>query len=349
MTTPVSFELASERLRMALPLMSRYRIPVAPQNYTVWYEYVAGNSPVLRDVIDRMVKSEQAIDEVITRELYQRYVDPTDQSRIEAVQPTVRRLIEAISASLNAAGNEVSRYEQSLKECAAQLSTDIEADELRGLVDGLVTSTQQMNDSNTALQHHLEDSRREADALREELAKVRVEAHSDALTGLANRKGFEGRVGALQASDDYVKHPHCLLIGDIDKFKNINDTYGHLFGDKILKVVAKAFSNLTKGKDLAARFGGEEFIILLTETPLRGALRVAESIRRSIEKGRVFNPKSGEEVQRVTISLGVTEIVHGEPIEQAIARADEALYRAKEGGRNRVECLLPTPPLRATA
>ena len=349
MTSPVSFETASERLRIALPLMSRYHIPVAPLNYAVWYEYVAGSSPVLRDVIDRMVKSEQAIDEVVTRELYQRYVDPTDQTRVEAVQRTVRRLIEAMSVSLDAAGNEVSRYEQSLQECAAQLTGDIEADELRGLVDGLITSTQQMNAGNATLQNHLEESRREADALREELAKVRVEAHSDALTGLANRKGFEDRLRALEASDDYAAHAHCLLIGDIDKFKSVNDTYGHLFGDKMLKIVAKVFSNLTKGKDLAARFGGEEFIILLPETPLRGALTVAESIRRSIEKGRVFNPKTGEEVQRVTISLGVTEIVHGEPLEQAIARADEALYRAKEGGRNRVECLVPTPVLRATA
>ena len=349
MTNPVSFETASERLRVVLPLMSRYHIPVAPLNYAVWYEYVAGSSPVLRDVIDRMVNSEQVIDETLTRELYQRYVDPTDQTRVEAAQRTVRRLIEAMSVSLDAAGNEVSRYEQSLKECAAQLSADIEADELRGLVDGLITSTQQMNAGNAALQNHLEESRREADELREELAKVRVEAHSDALTGLANRKGFEDRLRALEASDDYAEHAHCLLLGDIDKFKNINDTYGHLFGDKILKIVAKVFSNLTKGKDLAARFGGEEFIILLPETPLRGALTVAESIRRSIEKGRVFNPKTGEQVQRVTISLGVTEIVPGEPIEQAIARADEALYRAKEGGRNRVECLVQTPPLRATA
>ena len=349
MTTPQSFDSASERLRLVLPLMSKYRIPIAPRNYAVWYEYVAGSSPVLRDVIDRMINSEQAIDETLTRELYQSYVDPSDQTRVAAAQLTVRRLIEAMSISLDTAGSEVSRYEKALKKSAAQLTPDIEADELRGLVDGLIASTQQMNTGNTTLAQHLEDSRSEADALRDELAKVRVEAHTDPLTGLANRKGFEARRRALETSEDYTEHTHCLLIGDIDKFKSVNDTYGHVFGDKILKIVAKVFSNLIKGKYLAARFGGEEFIILLPETPLRGAQEVAESIRRSIEKGRVFNPKTGEEVQRVTISLGVTELVHGEPIEQAIARADEALYRAKGGGRNRVECLLPTALLQATA
>ena len=348
MSKEVSFETASECLRLALPLMSKYQIPVVPINYTVWYEYVAGASPVLKETIDRMVAAEQKIDQTLTRELYQRYLDPADATRVEAAQRTVKRLLEAMTASLETAGTEVSRYEQSLQECAAQLSTDIAADELRGLVAGLIQSTERMNAGSAALQQHLEDSRKEADTLREELARVRHEASTDALTGLANRKGFEERVRALASADDFAQASHCVLMADIDKFKDINDTYGHLFGDKILKIVAKAFAQLTKGKDLAARFGGEEFVILLPETPLRGAVAVAESIRRSIEKGRVFNPKTGEEVRRVTVSLGVTELVHGEPIEQAIARADEALYRAKNGGRNRIECLVATSPLRAT-
>lgn len=349
MTTSVTFQTASERLRLALPLMSKYQIPIAPLNYAVWYEYVAGTSAVLKEAIDGLLAAEQPIDEKVTRDLYQRYVDPSDQTKVEAAQRTVRRLLEAVSHSLETAGSEVTRYEQSLQECAAQLSTDIEADELRGLVTDLIASTKQVNAGHAALQRHLEESQREADALREELAKVRVEAHTDPLTGLANRKGFEERLRALESADDYRENSHCLLIGDIDKFKSINDTYGHLFGDKILKIVAKAFSNLTKGKDLAARFGGEEFIILLPETPLAGAVALAENIRRSIEKGRVFNPKTGEEVARVTISLGVTEMLHGEPVEQAIARADEALYRAKEGGRNRVESAPAVAPLRAAS
>ena len=349
MTIPESFDTASERLRLALPLMSKYRVPIAPLNYAVWYEYVAGTSPVLRDVIDHRIQAEQVIDETVTRELYQRYVDPSDQTRVQAAQLTVRRLLETMSGSLDDADSEVTRYEKSLRASAAQLTPDIEAEALRGLVDGLISSTQKMNAGNATLHQHLQESRREADALRDELAKVRVEAHTDPLTGLANRKGFDERLREVETSEDYTAHTHSLLIGDIDKFKSVNDIYGHLFGDKILKIVAKAFSNFTKGKDVAARFGGEEFIILLPETPIRGAQVVAESIRRSIEKGRVFNPKTGEEVQRITISLGVTELVHGEPIEQAIARADEALYRAKDAGRNRIECLVSAPLLQATA
>lgn len=337
MTVPVSFETASEHLRLALPLMARYQVPVVPLNYAVWYEYVAGGSSTLSAAIERLINSNQVIDEKVTRELYQQHVDSSDQNRVAAAQRTVRKLLAAMSASLDAAGTEVTRYEQSLQECATQLSDDIDAAELRSLVAGLMSSTQQMNAGSAALHQHLEDSKREADSLRGELEKVRNEAQTDPLTGLANRKGFDLRLKALEASEDFADHPHCLLIGDIDKFKNVNDSYGHLFGDKIIKVVATAFRNLTKGKDLAARFGGEEFIVVLPQTPLKGAVAVAESIRQSIEKGRVYNPKTGEEIRRITVSIGVTELIHGETMDEAIARADAALYRAKDAGRNRVE------------
>jgi diguanylate cyclase len=343
----VSFETASEHLRLALPLMSKFQVPVVPVNYAVWYEYVAGTSPVLKEAIDRLVGANQIIDESVTRELYRRHVDPADPARVEAAQQTVKRLLEAMSVSLDAAGSEVSRYERALKDSAAELSQDIAADELRGVVARLLTSTERMNVGNAALAQHLADSRQEADALRQELARVKVEACSDPLTGLANRKGFDERLQALASTDDYAIQTHSLFIGDIDKFKHVNDTYGHLFGDKIIRTVAKAFASSLKGKDIAARFGGEEFVVFLPETALRGALAVAESIRNSIERGRVFNPKTGAEIGRVTISIGVTELGHGEAVDAALERADEALYRAKECGRNRVEALVATAPVRA--
>ncbi len=349
MTTRTSFETASEHLRLALPLMSRQRVPVVPHNYAVWYEYVSSGCAGLKSTIDRLLSAGEPVDEGITEQLYQQYLDPSDRSRVETAHLNVRKLIEALARSVETAGGEVSRYEQSLQECAEQLEGDIPAEELRTLVSGLIESTRQMNEGNSALARHLEESRHEADSLRRELDAVRMEAKQDPLTGLANRKGFEARVDELEASEDYAGRPHCIIMADIDKFKGINDTYGHLFGDKIIKVVAKAFANLTKGKDLAARFGGEEFIVLLPDTDVQGARALAESIRASIERGRVYNPKTGEEIRRITISLGVAGFVTGESIDDAIARADEALYRAKEGGRNRVEVATSAPALAASA
>ena len=342
MAKRITFDEASEYLRLTLPIMSKHRVPTVPLNYSVWFEHTSGGCQALSDAIKRLVDAGEEIDEDATRQLYSQYLDPTNRTRIETAERTVRNLVAALTESLDKAGSEVSRYEQSLQSCAERLSDDIPIEQLRPLVSNLIESTHQMEEGSAALHQHLDDSKRDANALRDELERVRTEAKTDPLTGLANRRGFEEQFEVLKATDDYAEARHSLLIGDIDHFKNVNDNYGHLFGDKILKVVGTAFSNLTKGKDLAARFGGEEFIVLLPKTDVGGAVALANSIRKAIENGRVVNPKTGEEVNRITISLGVTELVHGEDLNSSIARADEALYAAKGNGRNRVEANAPT-------
>jgi diguanylate cyclase len=275
--------------------------------------------------------------------LYREFVDPRDPTRLEDAQRAFRALAEKVMSSLDRANGEVSRYEASLQSCSDQLAGDVDAGQLRSLVTALAASTAQVNSGSGELQRNLVESRREAEALREELAKVRTEAMTDALTGLANRKAFDARLAELETSGQRMAGDHCIMIADIDRFKSINDTYGHLFGDRVLRSVGQVLHQLIKGKDLAARFGGEEFIVLLPDTQLEGAMAVAENVRKAIQNGRVINQKTGQEVRKVTVSIGVTQLTRQEPIEDALARADAALYRAKEGGRNRVE-IAPLPP-----
>ena len=119
------------------------------------------------------------------------------------------------------------------------------------------------------------------------------------MTALGNRTELKESTDTMRSEDENKSATHSLLIADIDKFKNINDTYGHIFGDKIIKVVAKALQKLTKGKDIAARFGGEEFVVVLPGTNINGGVAVSESIRQNIENSRIFNPKTKQEIQRV--------------------------------------------------
>ena len=333
----ITIEKSSEFLRLALPFMSRYSVPVTPENYAVWYEYVAGSNLLLKEAIDALITAEEQVDQEVTADLYRKFVDPTDMSRFDEAQQALRSLAESVTSSLVSANGEVSKYEESLKQCSSQLDGNMNPEEFKSLVCTLEASTQRMSTGSQDLQQHLQESRREAETLREELAKARAEAKTDAMTGLANRKGFDEAIGRLGNTAGQTLSEASLLICDIDKFKSINDTYGHLFGDKVIKAVADVLSKQTKGKDLAARFGGEEFVVLLPETDIDGAVAVAESIRRTIENSRVVRPKTGEEIRRLTISIGVTRFAEGEEVKEAISRADEALYAAKENGRNRVE------------
>jgi diguanylate cyclase len=126
------------------------------------------------------------------------------------------------------------------------------------------------------------------------------------------------------------------MLLDIDRFKSFNDTYGHLTGDQVLRLVAMCVKQNVKGQDLPARFGGEEFAVVLPQTALQQAGTVAEHIRRAVMAKELMKRSTGETLGRVTVSIGVAAWRQGEPASTLIARADACLYAAKNGGRNTV-------------
>jgi diguanylate cyclase (GGDEF)-like protein len=159
----------------------------------------------------------------------------------------------------------------------------------------------------------------------------------DPLTQVSNRRGFEDRLNAEWRRAIREQRPISLLLMDIDKFKNYNDTYGHQQGDTALKTFAEiASKTLMRSVDLAARWGGEEFVILLPGTNADGAATIAEKVRQNVEEA-VIHTEEGA-ITKITVSIGtntvvpVTETV----IKEFIEKADHALYKAKETGRNRV-------------
>lgn len=159
----------------------------------------------------------------------------------------------------------------------------------------------------------------------------------DYLTGLYNRRFFMERFFEEMAWSVRYKEPLSLMMLDIDFFKKINDTYGHGCGDEILKQISNALLSVLRAEDIVARYGGEEFIILLPNTNLEGALTAAEKLRVTVQD-RNFLCESGNIRLSVTISIGIT-IYNGETEpspDRLIGQADDALYSAKEGGRNRV-------------
>ncbi len=128
------------------------------------------------------------------------------------------------------------------------------------------------------------------------------------------------------------------MMTDIDHFKKFNDTYGHLTGDQVLRLVAMSVKQNVKGQDIAARYGGEEFAIVLPNTVLRSAITVADHIRRAVMTKELMKRSTGEHLGRVTISIGVATLHTGDTAQTLIERADTCLYAAKRAGRNRVIC-----------
>jgi two-component system cell cycle response regulator len=205
----------------------------------------------------------------------------------------------------------------------------------------LVSENRQLLDELTRANEILEERVRERTqrlkrqnrALREARQRIEAISRKDALTGLANR-GWLDETLALEVERSRRYGPRLsLIMGDLDHFKTVNDSFGHLVGDKVLQSTADVFRVGVRMTDLAGRYGGEEFLIVLPNTGLAEACALAERLRERVERMPVsFRPEP------VTGSFGVAEWTSGESVGDVVHRADKALYEAKERGRNRVSC-----------
>ncbi|MDY6311085.1 MAG: GGDEF domain-containing protein, partial [Cyanobacteriota bacterium] len=171
-------------------------------------------------------------------------------------------------------------------------------------------------------------------------AEILKHATLDALTGFYNRHQLEERIKQEVANAKRQHAPLCGIMTDIDFFKSVNDTYGHAVGDLVLKTIAKVIRGQLREYDIAGRYGGEEFSILLPFTKINEAKMVAERLRKAVEEKSVniskILPDNDVKEIKITISMGVYEIKEDDKEEDLMEKADKALYQAKNTGRNKV-------------
>jgi len=334
---PESFAQAIAHGDSAMQRMREIELPPTPNNYTIWYVYHSGSAPELKRDIDKLVDSNQRITRELANELYDRYFGIVSESEtIRETGQSLERAIERLMGFVAEAGADNAEYGEALEAFSGQLSEDNSATKVRSIVAAILDETKKMSDRQDKLQSELVASTQEVTELRETINSARREALTDSLTGLANRKAFDEAISAMSIEAEQNEDTLALLMLDIDHFKRFNDTYGHQLGDQVLRLVARTFTECIKGRDMASRYGGEEFAILLPNTEIENAVMLANSIRETVAKKRIVNRQSGQSLGQITLSVGVALYRAGEPSTDLIQRADEALYSAKRGGRNRV-------------
>jgi diguanylate cyclase len=337
-----SIEQSAEFLRLALPLMSRQAAALNPLSYAIWYEYVAGINPALQARVDELIRDDHVLDDALTTELFRRYVADIDRETAQRVGHDLQKVMIDVSHSAAQAGDKAGEFGTALQAWSAGMAgTNDPSATAKIHLTSLLDHTRDMQTSVATLKDRLDDSQREIEELRQEVDRAREAALADGLTGLSNRRGFDMALATCLAALVPGAQSPSLLIADIDHFKHVNDCYGHLFGDKVIRAVAQVLRDNVKGRDTAARYGGEEFIILLPNTPIEGAQALAEQIRVMVERCRIRRLDSHEYIESVTLSLGVACYLPGETAEELLARADKALYASKQNGRNRVSVAGP--------
>ena len=227
-------------------------------------------------------------------------------------------------------------YQDNLSELNAGLSQFPSREKVKDIIVGLMNANMEMEAKVTVLSEELEASQQQIVSLRGSIQEVGKIAMLDSLTQLGNRRFFDH---SLQVEIDRAHATGarlCLTIADIDRFKSVNDRFGHVVGDHLLRIFADLLSAKLRGKGLAARYGGEEFALLFPNTALEEARHIVEGVRHELETQRwVVGPKE-ERLGSVTASFGIAQLLPQESAESFVLRADAKLLEAKAWGRNRV-------------
>jgi len=323
-------------LRMAIPLMARRNIPVTPQNYAIWYHYVAQDKPGMKEHIDTLLEDGTPFDERLSDEIYQQFLSEYNMEQAEYIRQTIQSTLLETSTNLESTGGKAEQFGDLLGRFGEVCSSAGSINDVYSLVGEVLTETQQMKASMDRIKQEFAVKSDEMDDLRSELEEVRKQASTDALTGLTNRATFFDILESSVASTQAASSPMCVVMVDIDHFKRVNDTFGHLVGDKVIRFVAETLRKSIKGQDTSARYGGEEFAMLLPETELENATTLCNKIRERIAETNLVRTGSKESLGKITISAGVAQCRAEEDSMALLQRADEALYLSKENGRNQV-------------
>ena len=336
-------DVADNFASKAINRMRQDEIPPVPQNFEVWYVYYANVNPKLRDEVNQLLLEQEKITEHDCQELYEKYLNfGHERETYQKAGDQINATLHDVSNLMQNVRDTTNEFTSSLQEATSELGAVPVPENVKNVLDKISKETQRMLRYNEELERRLDQSSMMMGEIKRDMERIRREAITDGLTGLANRKAFDEQINRLCRESKRDGGIFSLIMIDIDHFKAFNDTYGHQVGDQVLRLVAMTLVNEVKGQDMAARYGGEEFTIILPGTNANAARAVAENLRKAVEKKEVINRATGDHLGQITVSLGVAQFYGEEDVEDLIRRADMALYNSKNKGRNQVS-MAPTP------
>lgn len=318
-----------------IDLMDAHRVPPSAQNYEVWLSYRLGVIADLRREIDDRVATKAPFDDTFNQTIHDRFFSSgqLNQQMAEAGERIAQELSTVLTA-VASAGDHAKEYAGDLEAAASILSKPLAPEMLRRVIGSMASATVKMLHQNKELSDQLQSSGRQLDTMRKTLKQARTEAMTDGLTGLANRRLFDETLRSRLREFATAFGPFTLALLDIDHFKRFNDTWGHPTGDQIIRFVASTLQRLAPANGLAARFGGEEFALIMPSVDIAEARIICEQVRTAIESKSLMRKSTGEDLGRITISSGIALLRVSDTPASLIERADSCLYASKGAGRN---------------
>lgn len=326
------YQVTSEFSERTHDFLSSHLISPTPVNYSVIYLHISNENEMLSAAINKKLQQGTLITADFMADLFKRYVSFTEQIENTVLAPfeqTLSKTLEQISKQVSNEDKAVNNLEK-LDKILAKTKNNTSMDNIVSYLFNTINSTKAQHEE---LSQKLTTTQQEINQLKDKLASSRQEALVDSLTGLLNRRGCDEKLQNLSHADT-----HSSLAIDIDHFKKVNDTFGHFIGDKVIQRIAKTIQSHIGEQDLAVRFGGEEFVVVMTNTPIAEAKDVAEKIRIAISKMRLKQRDTNTFLPPISVSIGIAQNDNISEWTTLFEQADTALYQAKNSGRNCCIC-----------
>ena len=318
----------------ALGKISALRQPADPRSFALWFKYAGGNSGLLCAAVNTRLARYGTLSASDIEELYNAHVAPgRAAAKSDRIGTCLAGEIDQILATVEKAERAAGHHSRNVASAAIKLSGKNHRDGVRTIVEGLLQSIRTLTADNAKLQTELQAVSEEIAQLRREIVELRIESQVDPLTSLGNRRFFATALGKSIAECRAANEPLTLVLADVDRIKTINENYGHVVGDRVLRFIAMVIREAITGRDVAARFDDDAFAVILPRTSLAAGVRVAEQLRRAVTKCELVSRTTGEKA-RLTLSAGVASL-EVSPSGQALTEAAEmCLHGAKLAGRN---------------
>lgn len=308
-----------------------------PENFDVCHRYLTANDGELNSQVDRALKSGGLTAVSVASIIAQRSVEMSAED-LGQMASGAQAQLNTILTLLHRSSEDVRSYGESLEENRAALE---DPETTVRTVDDLITLTKAMIEKSREVEEKLRVSSEEITQLRDNLDEARKQADTDPLTGLPNRGSMDRQLREAIENARANKTPLSIAICDIDKFKSVNDTHGHLVGDEVIKFVASSLAKKDSDRLFVARFGGEEFVMLFDGVTPEAAAMELNEVRERVGKLELKITSTGAKLGKITFSAGIAAL-DGRANGSAILKAaDTALYRAKNEGRNRIYIARP--------
>lgn len=328
-------ERATDVATTVVATMRQLGILALPRNYEIFYEALTGSNAELRLAVASLPKrpSQEDMDKIGHRFFTQNH----GHRIVEQARDVIAKELESIASLLRSEHSHIEKYGRILNETSSGLNSRnaISSDLLQKIVGAISVATTSTLDHGRQVASTLSERTAELDSVKTKLEEYKRLADTDPLTQIWNRRAFDKEIARIYNSNKGILF-NALILADIDRFKNINDRFGHPVGDKIIQIIANIFQTGVRSDIFVARTGGEEFALIVEGASEETTYEIADRIRLLIEQTPFTSSQAGVNYGTVTVSMGMCMASEADSPEDLYTKADRALYRSKVAGRNRV-------------